>query len=588
MKRIKTGFLATVVLAAVASLFTVCKATGVGGDLFTTLFDHTIEVAYGEFRALQPAERKLLDLDPKKLTGPVPVGGGIALSDGNNILGVTIGKFDAEKYTLKVYDPGTPVAEAPQWPAALDITKEPRDSVYGLSEPPSALSVAASASGGGTLTYQWYKSAVLPGSTATPPDTGDTGEWTAITGATGASLGAGNIGTTAKGKTYYYVKVTNTLNGGTGTSNAAEIWVKTLSERVAAAAGTGSADSPAVITLYQSELLADGNGFAAGTADNIGADTHINIVSNDATQRVVQLDISGGAGYMFNIAGGGSLTLGGSVTLQGDPANTMSVVFVTGNGSTFEMGGSAKITGNQATNGGGVYVAAGGAFAMSGSAVISGNIASAASGTNSGGGVYVTGSGSTFTMSDSAAITGNAASATSGAKYGGGVYVASGNFTMSGSAEISGNQTASSASQYGGGVYALGGNLTIKGSALITGNTTKTGGGGVYASGGTFTMNGGTISHNSTTGATATGGGVYLAGGGSLAMSGGTVWGADGTDVPTSLDSGGKVPTGYANTATTNAALQGNVSFPGGNGYVGTSGPTGSSSATNNTLYVVN
>jgi uncharacterized repeat protein (TIGR02543 family) len=125
MKKNKTWFFALIGLVTVASLFTVCKATGSGGDLFSTLFDHTIEVGYDEFRALQPTEQKLLGLDPGKLADPVPVGGGIALSDGNNILGVKIGRFDAEKYTLKVYDPDldgdnnpdTPAAGTPQWPA---------------------------------------------------------------------------------------------------------------------------------------------------------------------------------------------------------------------------------------------------------------------------------------------------------------------------------------------------------------------------------------------------------------------------------------------------------------------------------------
>jgi uncharacterized repeat protein (TIGR02543 family) len=125
MKKNKTWFFALIGLVTVASLFTVCKASGAGGDLFSTLFDHTIEVGYDEFRALQPTERELLGLDPGKLAEPVPVGGGIALSDGNNILGVKIGRFDAEKYTLKVYDPDldgdnnpdTPNTGTPKWPA---------------------------------------------------------------------------------------------------------------------------------------------------------------------------------------------------------------------------------------------------------------------------------------------------------------------------------------------------------------------------------------------------------------------------------------------------------------------------------------
>jgi uncharacterized repeat protein (TIGR02543 family) len=131
-KRNKSGFLALIGFAAAASLFTGCKATGVGGDLFATLFDQTIEVAYGGFRALQPTERKLLDIvmpvdaeDPDK---PAEIGE-IALSDGEYILGIKIGDFVADKYTVRVYDldldgdnnPDTPAAETPKWP--LDATR---------------------------------------------------------------------------------------------------------------------------------------------------------------------------------------------------------------------------------------------------------------------------------------------------------------------------------------------------------------------------------------------------------------------------------------------------------------------------------
>jgi hypothetical protein len=129
MKKNKLGFFVTIGLAAVASLFTVCKATGVGAGLFSTVIDQTIEVAYGEegFRALQPTEKKLLNIvmpvDAEDSGEPVPLGE-IALSDGEYILGIKIGDFAADKYTIRVYDPNldgdnnpdTPAAGTPQWP----------------------------------------------------------------------------------------------------------------------------------------------------------------------------------------------------------------------------------------------------------------------------------------------------------------------------------------------------------------------------------------------------------------------------------------------------------------------------------------
>jgi uncharacterized repeat protein (TIGR02543 family) len=119
MKRSKVGFLATVGLVAVASLFTVCKAVGSSPGVFSPAVDQTIDVGYGEFRALDPTEKTLLDIvmpvdaeDPDK---PAELGE-IALSDGEHILGIKIGEFVADNYTVKVYDTGTPEAEAPEWP----------------------------------------------------------------------------------------------------------------------------------------------------------------------------------------------------------------------------------------------------------------------------------------------------------------------------------------------------------------------------------------------------------------------------------------------------------------------------------------
>jgi uncharacterized repeat protein (TIGR02543 family) len=591
--------------------FTVCKATGSSPGVFSTLIDQTIEVAYGEFRALEPTEKKLLNIvmpvDAEDTDEPVELGG-IALSDGEYILGIKIGGFSTDNYTVKVYDlnvdgdnnPDTPVAGKPEWPlgadqlavsfkldggslsgfnprivsagdpvtrpdpdpdktgfifedwygdealgtvydfrspvngnisvwakwtpAAFGIINQPQGRDYGLSEPASALTVTASPSGG--ITYQWYKSAMLPGSSSAPPDTGDPGEWTAITGATGATLAAGNIGTTNadKGKTYYYVTVTNTVSGGTDTSDAVEIWVKTLAERVADAAGSGSTDSPTAIILYQSELETDGNGFAA--TSNIGADTHITIVSNDATERMVELnsgtvELSGGGfatrvkNFMFSIAGGGSLTLDGSVTLKGHTGNTKPVVYVHGTGSSLTLGGSAKITGNINTKeGGGVYIAGGGAFTMSGSAEISGNTA------GRGGGVCVTDAGSSFTMSGSAKITGNISN-----KDSGGVYVgANGSFEMSGNAVISANES-----------------VGVSGGVLVIDT-------------GTFTMTGGTVYGE-----------------------------ADKPYGPLS----NVVTDAQANIAASgNVALVGTVTFPNNNGYLGTLGTQSSTADTDDTLYV--
>jgi hypothetical protein len=96
-------------------------------------------------------------------------------------------------------------------------------------------------------------------------------------------------------------------------------------------------------------------------------------------------------------------------------------------------------------------------------------------------------------MSVSAEISGN----TSTNNLGGGVCVASGTFSMSGSARISGN----TAGFGGGGVYVVSGTFSMSGSAEISGNITvgSIGGGGVFVVMGTFTKTGGTISGNTST-----------------------------------------------------------------------------------------
>jgi hypothetical protein len=138
MKRIKTRIFAILMVVAVASLFTVCKATGVGAGVYTSVIDRTIEVGYGQFRALQPTERKLLNIvmpvDAEEPVAPVELGG-IALSDGEYILGIEPGEFAVEDYTVKVYDlngdsdnnPDTQAAEKPEWPlgAGLQFTGAP-------------------------------------------------------------------------------------------------------------------------------------------------------------------------------------------------------------------------------------------------------------------------------------------------------------------------------------------------------------------------------------------------------------------------------------------------------------------------------
>ena len=118
-------------------------------------------------------------------------------------------------------------------------------------------------------------------------------------------------------------------------------------------------------------------------------------VTTDGSGRTV----TNGAGRVFNITSGGSLTLGENITLTGTVTDDNGgAVYV--DGGTFTMEADSKITGSSADYGGGVYIE-GGTFEMSGG-TISGNSSS-----RNGGGVYVDG---TFSVSGSPTITGNTVS----------------------------------------------------------------------------------------------------------------------------------------------------------------------------------
>ena len=184
-------------------------------------------------------------------------------------------------------------------------------------------------------------------------------------------------------------------------------------------------------------------------------------------------------GMHYSDGGGGIYVEGGSLTLE-----------------------SGSITGNKAfKNGGGVYVGSGGTFTMKGGSITD-NTAD-----DYGGGVYV-GSSCTFTMTDG--FIGSTATPNK-ACMGGGIYIWNGNVTISGNAQIIGNQTKlypldpggpPRIFNKGGGVYLSFGILTMSGNSCISENMVDVGGnidntgGGVYIEGGTFTQGTGKVENN--------------------------------------------------------------------------------------------
>ncbi len=147
-------------------------------------------------------------------------------------------------------------------------------------------------------------------------------------------------------------------------------------------------------------------------------------------------------------------------------------------GADVTLLGGTLITGNQADNGGGVYISAGGSLAIKG-AVISGNIA-----TVEGGGIYNNGGSVTFY---SGSIESNFALG-----YGGGVSNNSGSFEMKDGAVItqnSANDGGDGTYSAGGGIFVFDGSVTVSG-GTISGNSTNGRGGAVFVYGGAFSVGG--------------------------------------------------------------------------------------------------
>ena len=265
---------------------------------------------------------------------------------------------------------------------------------------------------------------------------------------------------------------------------------------------TGSIFAPVKTVSTAVDILRKANpgGNYSGTIMVSGATTITNEVQVKSGETLTVKGTGTGAsitndkGRVFNIASGGSLTLGENITLTGTVTNNNGgAVYV--NGGNFIMEGNSIITGSSATgttasggaiyvasgtftmsdtatiqdnrattHGGGVHIFSGGTFTMNGG-TIGGTIGGTAANTaENGGGVFV--SGGTFNMNDGT-ISGNTVT-----QSGGGVFVNAGNFTMKGGT-IGGSEAGSANSaQYGGGVHVFDGTFTVSGSSLtITGNT---------------------------------------------------------------------------------------------------------------------
>jgi len=90
-------------------------------------------------------------------------------------------------------------------PQTPNITTQPKDAYYKLPATPTALTVTASVTDGGTLTYQWFSNTTFS----------NAGGSSVSSSSTSPTFTPPTSSTSPKGTIYYYVVITNTLTGNT-------------------------------------------------------------------------------------------------------------------------------------------------------------------------------------------------------------------------------------------------------------------------------------------------------------------------------------------------------------------------------------
>ena len=214
-----------------------------------------------------------------------------------------------------------------------------------------------------------------------------------------------------------------------------------------------------------------------------------------STGNVLATQYASGGGVYVNAGGAaGSFTMsGGTVSNNCAGQNSFGTgggVYIMGGGSTlktkFDMSGGTICDniGGRVDHGaaGGVRVGNYGVFNMTGG-VVTRNQAATGAGSiyGNGGGVNVVGK-SAFTMSVTAEVSGNTG-CVDGPGNGGGVYVEDSAFTLKEKAVIKNNKGSEQGSGWGGGMYLnASAQFTATGTPQITGNTARSGdGGGIFS-----------------------------------------------------------------------------------------------------------
>ena len=239
---------------------------------------------------------------------------------------------------------------------------------------------------------------------------------------------------------------------------------------------------------------------------------------------------SGGANQAAN-GGGVYVASNATFTMGSGTAVSYNTSSVDGAGiylaSNFTLAANRTINNNTATgNGGGIYVASGVTFTMNGGVIHTNTAKKNANYGDGGAGVY-TETNSTFSMSGGEIYHNTC---TDGAHGCGGGVLSNGTFNMSGGdigrGTAIGNSSNRNLADHGGGVFVHNGTFTMSGTAQVHGNQAANGGGVYVNTNGSFVMNNGEIHFNYAVAGTQNnkGGGVYVVSGSTFTMNNGTIY----------------------------------------------------------------
>ena len=325
-------------------------------------------------------------------------------------------------------------------------------------------------------------------------------------------------GTAKLGAGVYIAGGTTTMNGGAINNNTTAI----DGAGVYINSGTFAMSSGGTGEIYSNTATGNGGGVyaASGGTFNLNGGGVGKATSGNTTY--YNQAVNGGGVY---VASGSTFTMGsGSVIMYNTATADGAGLYLANN---FTLAANRTINNNTANgNGGGIYVASGVTFTMNGGVIHTNTAKKNANYGDGGAGVY-TEANTTFSMSGGEIYHNTCTDGNHGC--GGGV-LSNGTFNMSGGdigrGTAIGNSSNRNYADHGGGVFVHNGTFTMSGTAQVHGNQAGNGGGVYVNTNGSFVMNNGEIHYNLAQAGTQNnkGGGVYVVSGSTFTMNNGIIY----------------------------------------------------------------